>query len=203
MPLPDDLKVIEGQQIVFADFAGTFAPTAANDIREGTPLQSNINPGTLANGSYYQGEKVDFGASRASMYSAMCAIKFNNTGLVPGNLVEFWLAPSPRSAPATGDPGGITGTKGAYTGPPGSNAADGVKQLLKIGAAVVHGVSGTGADIQVMQILDTLRDEQAWFRPPQRYGTLVLFNGSGAAMASNNNDEFHVVFNPIEQRVVD
>jgi hypothetical protein len=176
------------KQIVFADHAGDFSPTAANDLRittDGTfELDVEFNPGALANAAYYQSAKFDFGALWALGYRSRLAVELAATPTA-GNTISVWLAPSHSGTAGTGNAGGVSGAKSAYTGY-SSNAAASVKQLVL--ASVFTVTTQATATVQVLE---------GWnVYPPSRYGSIVLLNSSGAAFHSDDA-EFNLVFNPL------
>jgi hypothetical protein len=175
------------KQIVFANHAGDFAPTAANDLRittDGTKeLDVEMAMTGLANGSYFQSAKFDFGENRAEKYIPRIAIEIAATPTA-GNTIEIWLAESQSATAGTANPGGVSGSNGSYTGYSG-NADASVKQLHYLGAFTV-----TAQATPTVQIIRGFK-----FSPGERYGSLVLKNGSGAAFHSDDV-EIHVTFDP-------
>lgn len=178
-------------QIVFADYAGDFSPTAANDLTQGTPTQVQLSLASVSDGAARQSAKVDLGATRPAEYSVQAALEFNATGLTAGGVVELYWSPStqPVAEAANGNPGGVSGSDAAYTGY-SSNLAASVKQLILIGIGIV-----TAQATSTVQVLYCGR-----FRPPSRYGSLIVKNESGAAFHSDDV-EMHVVFDPIIDEV--
>lgn len=175
------------KQIVFGNHAGDFSPTAANDLRisnDGSKEHDVEMAMTgLANGSYFQSAKFDFGENRAEAYNVRGAIEWAATPTA-GNTVDMWLAPSHSGTAGTGNAGGVSGANGAYTGY-SSNAAASVKQLQWIGSFIAT-AQATGT----IQVIEGFK-----FRPRERYGSLVLLNGGGSAFHSDDV-EIHIVFDP-------
>lgn len=176
------------QQIVFANHAGDFGPTAANDLRQGTTTNVELALASLADGSARQSAKADFGVKRARLYAVTTAFEFAATP-VAGEIVELYWASSPDATAANGNPGGTSGSDAAYTGY-SSNLADSVKHLMFLGAHVV-----TVQVTTVVQIAFVTT-----FAPPDRYGNLVIKNEASAAFHSDDV-ESHVVFTPIFEEV--
>lgn len=176
------------RQIVFADHANDFSPTAANDLRKTTndsqELDVQLSLASVANGAYRQSAKVDLGENRAVWYKVRVAIELAATPTA-GNAIDLYWAPSHSGTAGTGNAGNVSGSDAAYTGY-SSNAAAAVKQLEYIGSAIVT-TQATGT-IQVIEV-------QGLFSPTERYGSLVVLNGSGAAVHSDDV-ECHVVFDP-------
>jgi len=178
-----------GTQIVFADHAGDFSPTAANDLQQGTPTDVEMDMASVANDAARQSVKVDLGATRAAQYSVVAALEFAASGLTAGNVVEFYWAASPDATAANGNPGGVSGSNAAYSGY-SSNLDDSLRQLELIGIFVVTGQATT-----TVQVSDIGR-----FSPRERYGSLVMVNRSGAAMHTDDV-EMHVALTPVVDEV--
>lgn len=175
------------KQIVFGDHSGDFSPTAANDLRDATAgnrTTCQLAIASVADGAARQSTKVDLGATYADEYHVRAAIEFAATPTA-GDVVELYWAPSQSSTAGTANPGNVSGADSAYSGY-SSNLAASVKQLEFIGHFVC--TAQATATVQVAEI--------GKFRPPQRYGSLVVKNESGAAIHSDDV-ECHVVFNPI------
>ena len=173
-----------GTQLSFADHAGDFAPAAANDLEQGTPTNVDMAFASVGDTAAVNSDKADLGAKWSREFSCMAAIEFAATPTA-GDLVEFYWAPSPDSVAANGNPGGVDGVDGAYTGY-SSNLADSVKQLQYIGSMrVTVQVTGT---VQIAFV--------GSFRPLERYGCLVVKNESAASFHSDDV-ESHVVLTPV------
>ena len=190
MPTKFLLTPMDGtpEQIVFADHAGDFAPTGANDLRittDGTnELDVQMALAGIANNTYWQSAKFDWGAHWALGYRARLAIELAATP-TDGNTIRVYHAPSHSATAGTGNAGGVSGSSAAYTGY-SANAANSVKQLDLISVFVV-----TAQATATVQILEGWR-----FTPPDRYGSIVLHNNSGAAVHSDDV-ECNLVFNPL------
>lgn len=177
-----------GTQISFADHAGDFSPAAANSLEQGTPTDVQLSLASLAIGAYRQSAKFDFGATRAAQYSLVAAIEMD-VAPTAGDLVKFYLAPSPDSTAANGNPGGCSGSDAAYTGY-SSNADDSIKQLKLIGVMPITVQIATTVQICFC----------GTFSPPERYGILVVHNDTDQAF-EGDDVEMHVVMNPIVDEV--
>ena len=112
-------------QICLADHVGEFAPTPGNDLQVGTPTDVEMDMGAVADAAYYKGEEIDFGAHWALEYRARMCVELDATPTA-GNTIELWMGYT--DATGVGEPGGLDGTKGTYTGY-SSNAADSILQL--------------------------------------------------------------------------
>ena len=172
-----------GTQIIFADHAADFSGGTAKTSLEvaGTDVQMDI--ASVAAAAGWESAKFDFGATRAAAYSCMAAIE---TGAAPtaGQTYDLYLAPSPISTAANGNPGQIDGTSQAA---PSGTTSTGelILQCVFIGSLVV---AGDANSVQVGVV--------GTFAPPERYGILIFINSTDQTTETNAN-EHHVVFNPI------
>lgn len=169
-------------QISFKSAA--YSPTAANDLRKGTPTAVAITMTGVASAAARQSAKFDFGASRAQRYSVRAAIELAATPTA-GATVDIYLAPSSSATAATGNAGAVSGSDAAYSGY-SSNISASVKQLIPIGVFVC--TAQATATVQVAECGE--------FTPPERYGSLVVVNSSSAAIHSDDQ-EFLIVLDPI------
>lgn len=175
-------------QICFADHAGDFAPTTANDLRVGSPTNVQISLASLADAAGRQSAKVDLGAVRAPRYKVRMACEHAATPTA-GNVVELYWAPSGSATAGNGNPGAVSGSDAAYAGY-SSNLAASVRQLERIGTMVL--TAQATATIQVA--------ECGYFVPGERYGNLVVVNRGGSAFHSDDV-EIHVVFDPVFEEI--
>ncbi len=173
-------------QITFADFGADFNPTAANDLRHAAAVDTEVQMAlaSVADGAAWESAKADLGENRATECHVRAAFEMAATP-VEGDVVELYWAPSQHSTPANGNPGGASGASGAYAGY-AANLAASVKQLIFIGPFVC--TANLTATVQVAEV--------GTFSPPERYGSLIVKNESGAAFHSDDV-ECHVVFDPI------
>jgi len=175
------------KQIVFADHAGDFNPTAANDLRKTTDgtqeLEVQLSLASVANAAFRQSAKFDFGENWAQEYAAHGAFEIAAT---PTSLrtINAFLAYSHSATAGTGNAGNVSGSDAAYTGY-SSNAAAAVLQLHQVSAFVV--TAQATATVQVIE---------GWkFTPKGRYASLVVQNDSGASLHSDDV-EMVIVLNP-------
>lgn len=196
--MANKLLVVEGggtpDQIVFCDHdagagdgGGDFNPTAANDLRDATAgnrTAVQLALASLAAASGQQSVKADLGATRAPEYFVRAAIEYA-AGIDAGETVSLYWAPSPVSTAGTANAGGVTGTSAAYAGYAGDSLTDSLEQLIFIGSARMA-AKATGT----IQIVDV-----GYFRPPHRYGSLVVVNNADDALHSDDV-EMHIVFDP-------
>ena len=175
--------------ITFADHAGDFAPAAGTSFELGTPTDVQLALANIANGSARQSAKVDLGATRATRYSVEASLEFFSAPTV-GNVVEIYWSPSPSATAGNANPGGCSGTDSAYTGDGGGTVAETVRQLQLVGFFVCTDLIGVQEA--------TVNSE---FRPQHRYGSLVVVNNSGVALAATDDVETHIVFAPIVDEI--
>ena len=173
-------------QITFADFAGDFNPTAANDLRHASAVDTEVQLAlaTVADGAARQSTKVDLGSLRTREYHVRAAFEMAATP-VAGDVIELYWAPSQHVTAANGNAGGASGADGAYAGY-AANLAAAVLQLIYIGPFIC--TADTTATVQVAEV--------GIFSPPERYGSLIVKNESAAAFHADDV-ECHVVFDPI------
>lgn len=188
MALPDSFLAVEGNCISFADHANDFSP--ANNIELGTPVDVAIQLASVANNAARQSAKADLGANRAMVYEVWAAFELAATPTA-GNVIELWWAPSPNSTAANANPGGVSGSNAAYSGY-SSNLDASIKQLQFIGDFVCT-AQATGT-VQIARV--------GLLIPKHRYGSLVVYNKSGAAFHSDDV-ECNVVFYPQVYQVQD
>lgn len=192
--MPNKLLILETgntpPQITFCDHGGDFSPTAANDLRHptATDTQAQISLASLANAAARQSAKVDLGSLRAERYHVRAAFEIAATP-VAGNVIELYWAPSPSATAGIGNPGGVSGADAAYAGY-SANLAASVRQLMRVGNFVC--TAQATATVQVGEI--------GVFYPPERYGSLIVKNESGAAFFTDDV-EIHIVFTPIVAEV--
>lgn len=177
-----------GTQLIFADHAADFTGGTAKNSLEvaGTDVQLDLT--TLGSAAARESAKFDFGATRAAFFSCMAAIESDATGFTTGQTIDFYLASSPISAAANGNPGQIDGADAAAPSGYGT-LAELLLQCLFIGPLVVENTAST---VQVGHV--------GVFSPPERYGILIVVNNGGQAFLNNAN-EHHVIFDPIVDEV--
>lgn len=192
MALPDSILQVVANPIVFADHAGDFASgaTAANSLEHDTPTDVQIDLTGLANGAARQSAKVDLGANRYPAYRAHAAFELAATPSA-GSVIELWWAPSPSATAANANPGGVAGADSAYTGY-SSNLDASIQQLTKIGDFVCT-AQATGT-VQIGRC--------GLLVPSHRYGTLIVYNRSGADFHSDAA-ESHIVLEPVSPQIQD
>lgn len=145
-----------------------------------------MTPTSLANGSYYEGAKLDLGATRAQMYAAYIDAEMAATPTA-GNTIDLWLNFSSSGTAGTDNGGGCGGTDASYTGY-SSNAAASVKQLMFVGSAVL--TAQATATVQKRMFV-------GYVAPASRYVSPVILNGGGSAFHSTITN-FQLRLEPVE-----
>lgn len=191
MALPDSFVTQVGTQIIFADHATDFAGGAAKtslEVVTATDVQLDLT--SLADGAGRESAKVDLGASRASAYSVIASLEFAATPTT-GEVVELYWAPSPIDTAANGNIMNIDGADAAAPSGIGT-LAELVAASMFIGNFRCTNDATTAVQTSFCGILV----------PPERYGILIVKNESGAAIHSDAV-ECHIVFNPINEVIID
>lgn len=179
-----------GTQIRFF-VTGSFVPDdPATDFTIGTPTDVTLTLAAVANLSARQSDKVDLGATRADEYEVLGCVDFTGETPVTGEHIDYYWAPSTSGTAATGNVAGNSGIDGdAPDGALGSiTLAEFLLQCIFIGSLVVH----DGAVVQNGYV--------GRFRPPGRYGQLIIVN-NGDDVFEADDVEMHQVFNPIVTEV--
>lgn len=180
------------KQIVLADHAGDFSPTAANDLRKTSDgsqdLEVQLSLASVANAGFRQSAKIDFGENWAQEYQSRAAVELAATPTA-GRAINCFLAYSQSGTAGTANSGNTTGSDAAYTGY-SSNGAASVLQLHQISSFVVTG-----------QATGTVQVIEGWtFAPRGRYANLIVQNDAGSAFHSDDV-ECHIVLNPVVTEV--
>jgi len=160
MALPDYVRIETGTEITFKSSGGSAAITLAS----------------LANGSYRQSVKADFGATRAAFHDVFLEGEWAATPTA-GNTADIWLNPSSSATAGTDDLASCSGSDAAYTGY-SSDAAASVKELIFVGSHIL--VARATATVQKGYV--------GRVSTPQRYGSIVLLNGAGSAFHSSDSN---------------
>jgi hypothetical protein len=145
-----------------------------------------MTPTSLANGSYYEGAKLDLGATRAQLYAVYLDLEIAATPTA-GNTVSVWCNFSSSGTAGTDNGGGCGGADAAYTGY-SSNAAASVKQLVFVGDGVVTAQATATVQKRIFA---------GYVSPTDRYVSPVILNGSGAAFHSTITN-FQLRMVPVE-----
>lgn len=187
------LTKVDTPQFVFADHGTDYAGGTGNnslEIAGSTDVQIDVT--SLGAGAARQSAKIDLGATRANLYAVMMSLEMA-TDPVAGELVTLYWSTSVDTSAAVGNAGGASGADAAYAGYAASTLAEGLAGLTRIGSmnlAVMNDADG------VPQL-----DFIAVFSPQDRYGSLIVVNGSAADLFHSDAVEFAVSFNPIVQEI--
>lgn len=174
MALPDNALVQTGTEIVFKSSGGDAAITMTS----------------VANAAGRQSVKADFGATRARYYDVFAEVELAATPTA-GNLIDLYLNPSGSATAGTDNLANCSGADAAYAGY-SSNLSASVPQLLYIGSLVC--TAQATATVQVGYV--------GRVQIPQRYGSMVVVNNSGAAFHSSAaNVRFRFV--PVADTITD
>lgn len=175
-------SVQENMAIVFGTRAYSPKPHAINDFGKVTP-NAEINLAWLGARAARQSNKIDLG-SETGHYVVMASIETSGTVPSQDGAIEFYWAPSAFPDANRGNPGGVIGRDSPFNGYSGGDVSMAVQHLQFIGGMPVDRVAKT---IQVAY-LGTLG-------ATLRYGSLVVFNNSSAAL-EQDGVEMAVVFLP-------
>lgn len=170
----------------FQDTA-TYSPAAANVIEVGTPLNVEMDMTNIADAAAVQSSKFDWGNGSdiwAPEYTFFGCFEYFTTAPTTGTVLDLYIGASTNSIAANGNPGYLTGADGAYTGTP-ATLAEGLDQLTFIGSLVVS------ADIE-FQI-----GALGVYSPKMRYGSLVIVNNTGQALAATDVIETAIIAVPL------
>jgi hypothetical protein len=177
------------KQICFADHAGDFGPSTNNDLRITTDGSQELDVQMAmlnwADGAGIQSAKCDLGAHWAPSYELKVALEMQVAAADLSGIVFWYWAPSHSTTAAVGNPGGVSGSAGAYSGY-SSDLTTAVKQLVPIGPAVL-----TDDAVDSLQIVRV-----GILRPLDRFGTLVGRNACGQTICDTDDIEAHAVLTP-------
>lgn len=161
MALPDYFRVQNGTAKTIKNSGGDAAITLAS----------------LANNAARQCVKLDLGDIRAERWIVRANFELAATPTAGYGIDLFW-APSTSATAGTDNPANVSGTDAAYTGY-SSNIDASIKQLIWIGTFVC--TSQATATVQKAFVGELC--------PPTRYGSMVVYNRSGAAFHSTDTNQ--------------
>lgn len=168
--MPSQILVENGTPIVFAD------STDYSSTNSGYTRTAQIDLTSLATTDSRQSDKVDLGATRAAMYSVRVGIEFD-VAPTAGSTVEFYWSASASSTAGTGNDGGCSGADGGYKA---GEETEWQKQLTLLGVLVATNDAAPTVQIQTI----------GRFSPQERYGQIVVYNGSGQALEGDAVEMF-------------
>lgn len=167
---------ISGTPIVWAD------TTDYSSTNSGYTRTAQIDLTSLANGAARQGDKVDFGATRAARYAVFVGVELD-VAPTAGTVVEFWLSNSFSATAATGNDGGASGADGAYKA--------GEEDEWKVQNLFLGAISLTNDAATTVQ-----RAFVGFVSVPNRYGSPIVVNKAGQAF-EGDAVEMYIALVPI------
>lgn len=179
--MANEVLVKSGTPVVFAD------TTDYSSAGSGYTRTHQIDLTSLASGAARQSDKADLGATRAASYSVNVGFELD-VAPIAGNYVDVYWSSSVSGTAGTGNDGGASGADGAYKA---GEESEWVKQLILIGSLVVTADAAT--TVQRQCINDN-------FCPPNRYGSVVVYNRSGQAF-EGDAVEMYVALLPLIDEV--
>ena len=175
-----EIGVVGPKQILFK--GSDYAPGTNNVIAFDTPTSVDLTLSGLTNTSARQSVKFDLSALRAETYVVKVMIEW--FAAPNGDPVHFFWSSSEVVTAGVGNDGNTNGTDSAYTGY-NTDILESVTHLFHIGSwAPTANVAVQGAEV-------------GRFQPGSRFGSLVVWNESGATIAATDGIETGIVFNPI------
>ncbi len=187
------LRKVKTGQLVFADHATDYiGGTGNNSLEIASSVDVQIDVTDLAGGAARQSAKIDLGATRPPVYSVQMSLEMA-TDPVTGETVDLYWSPSPDSSAAVGNAGGASGSDAAYAGYSASTLVEGLAELILIGSLPLAVMNDADGVPQLGFV--------AIFSPPDRYGSLIVKNGSVADAFHSDAVEFAVSFNPIVDEI--
>lgn len=180
-PIPNEVLQKIGTIIVLAD-----TTDYAGDLGTRT---DQIDLTSVAATAARQSTKFDFGATRAAKYGIFVAIEFA-VAPTSGEVVDFYLAPSPSATAGTANPGGCSGADSAYTGTAGDSLADSLLQLDYVGSLIATADATTVVQFQRI----------GTYSPTERYASLVVVNNTSQALVADAV-EMAVLITPVVDEI--
>lgn len=180
MALPDVFRRQSGTAKTIKNSGGDAAITLAS-------LANSSSESTGAR----QAVKLDLGATRGRSYQVKADFELAATPTA-GNVIELWWSPSASATAGTDNRGGASGADASYTGY-SSNISASLKQCQLIGAFVC--TAQATATVQKAVVAGA-------FVPQERYGSLIVFNKSGAAFHSTDTNQV-ITLTPSEDVIED
>ncbi len=120
--------------------------------------------------------KIDLGVDHAEEYEVMCTFQLEDDPTA-GDTLDFYWSNSHIATAAVGNLGTAAGVSGAYAGGGNLTLAEGLRQLIFIGSAIV-GINNDGDTNAGLQIAVV-----GTFSPgAQRYGSIIMHNNTAITM---------------------
>jgi len=181
--MTQEVLIKDGTAKVWAD------STDYSSTVSGLTRTHQIDLTSLASGSYREGAKADLGATRARRFLVLAAFEIAASAASDEIIKIFW-AGSPSGTAANANPGGTSGSDGAYSGTAGDSADDSAKQLIHVGNFITTSDNTTVVQYQVVGVLEDI----------PRYGMPVVKNGSTGALHSDAV-EMYIALIPIVDEI--
>jgi hypothetical protein len=172
-----EILVKTGTPVVFAD------TTDFSSTNNGFTRTHQLDLTSIANGAARQSDKADLGATRPAKYAVRVAIEMD-VAPTAANEVDFYWSASHSGTAGTGNDGGASGADAAYKA---GEEAEWVRQLIPMGSLVLTNDAATTVQYQTIN---------SNFVPPQRYGSVIVYNRSGQAF-EGDAVEMYVALVPI------
>lgn len=169
--MASEILMKDGTPVVWADTTD-YVSTASGFTRT-----HQIDLTSLASTKAREGAKADLGATRARNYSVRVGIEVD-VAPTAGTTMDFYWSASASGTAGTGNDGGCAGADQAYKN---AEEAEWLKQLIYLGSLVLTNDAAPTVQIQ------TINSD---FKPPQRYGQVVVYNGSGQALEGDAVEMF-------------
>ena len=184
--MTQDVNIILDQEWSFQ--SSVYSPTGNNDLSTGTPTTVDLTldeGGTgLADTAAANSDQVDLGSLLPLEIMVLAAIEWF-AAVTAGNSVDFYWSGSANSGVGVGNPGGVDGVDGLYTGTgDGGTDEEAVKNMIFIGSMITE--THTAGHVQIAHIGN--------FRPTVRYGQLIVVNNSGTTLCGTDDIESSVLF---------
>ncbi len=167
-----DITLEVGVQQIWGDHAGDYGPdVTVGDLEVAGFTARQLTLNGVVDTAAREGAKADFGVNRGLWWSFMTTIE---TGVaVTGEPIDIYIGWSPVSTAGTGNPGNLTGADAAYTGGT-PELAEGLALLKYLGSMIC-----SNDQLPQTAHIKTLQT-------PERYGTIVVVNNSGATFHTDD-----------------
>ena len=184
--MANDINTILDQEWSFQ--SSVYSPTGNNDLSDGSPTAVDFTldeGGTgLANLGTINSDQLNLGLLLPIFIDVIAAIEWF-AAVTAGNNVDFYWAESANSGVGVGNPGGVDGVDGLYTGVgDGGTDEEAVLNMIHIGTMITE--THTAGHVQTAKI--------GRFIPTLRYGQLLVTNNSGTTICGTDDIESSVLF---------
>ena len=168
--------------------SGVYVPTGNNDLSSGTPTVVDFTldeGGTgLADTAAINSDQVDLGTILPLWIDVSAALEWF-AAVTGGNALQFYWAASANSGVGIGNPGGVDGIDGLYTGAgDGGKDEEGVVNMIPIVSFITE--THTAGHVQIADV--------GGFKPKRRFGQLIVVNNSGTLLCGTDDIESSVLF---------